>query len=653
MSKEMDTQTGPDTKAGSDTKTGLEMQTSSNTKTVLDTQASSDMQIESEIKTESEMKSGSETSSGAIAKTGVFVKPIFNKKLLLPIFIGVLVLISAAVAAITMLSAKPARTFYLETEGRNFIKYSDQINKSYKEFYAGQESFINGTYKSRYEAAVEITTENKEAFGLKNIQSILDIVKKCKLVVEYNCNAKAGQSLTRASLLMESAPLLDAEVYRNGEQVGLTVPVLLPDRYFTLERSKLDSIYDRFKIPVKPKILPRIVDIAKTIKLGDTDLDNVKSSYGSFISSLIEDSEVKYGKNTEVNVNGNNTHGREVIVTFDGAKTQKLVQGLADKMSSEDLLTGLTFGNLAGIVKLYDEAGLLQAVKALNDYGYVKLGSGSKSMLASFDIQKSMEKFKSAIKEFGAGASFPDGLAMTIVVDKGGNIIDRKLSTGYVGKDGIKYGISLHSGTNDIKDDNFDNGFFDISIEFKNSAGNILSNQINMVTNLVPAQGDGNKKGRVIVNYIGKKDGKEEFSAKAVFDIDKNTDTKTLKDNNIVKFNIELLGGSSDSPDKLTGEINTVSWKNNKSKMKNINTIFTVNADIPSLGMKNTTLKLDLKKEDKLDAVFSLPEVDPAYITDIGSLSDKDMNKLMDDIYASFGEFYLQNQPLVDALTGN
>jgi hypothetical protein len=580
------------------------------------------------------------------------VKKAFNKKLLIPIFCGAIVLISAVVAAVTMLSAKPARSFYLETEGRNFIKYSNQIKNSYKEFYSGQEPFISGTYKSRYEAAVDITTENKEAFGLKNIQSILDIVRKFKLVVEYNNNTKAGQSLTRASLLMESAPLLDAEVYRNGEQVGITVPVLIPDRYFTFDRSKLDSIYDRFGIPVKPKILPRSVDIAKTIKFSDLDLDTVKSSYGSFISSLIEDKEVKYGKNVEIDVNGNNTMGREVIVTLDGLKTKKLVQSITEKISNDDLLLGLTFGNFAGIVKLYDEAGLLQAVKALSDYGYIKLGANTKNMPASFDIQKSMENFKSAIKEFGAASSFPDGLGMTIVVDKSGNILDRKLSMAYAGTDGIKYKISLHSGTNDIKNDNFDNGFCDISVEYKNSGGNTLVNEVSVAANLVPGKGEGNKKGRVLVNYIGKKDGKQEFSARAVLDIDKNTDAKTLKDNNIVKYSIELLGSKPDSPDKLSGEINTVSWKNNKSKMNNINTLLTINADIPSLGMKNTSIKLDLKKENKLDAEFSLPEVDPATVTDIGSMTDKDMKKLMDDIYASFGEFYLQNQPLVDALTG-
>ena len=580
-----------------------------------------------------------------------------NRKLILISVCVVVILGIAALLAVHFgFMAKSPRQFYLESESKNVKRYSDQIKQVYNDFYTYQKPYMDSRYKDRLELTADLQSGEEKPFGLSNAKDIFDIIRKCKLVVDSNNDPNAKKSLTKLSLLLESAPMLDAEVYTNNRQMGVTIPVFLPDKYFMVNLDKLDEVYDRLEsrynlLPLKPKRVLKKVDIAKAISFSNEEFDGVIKDYGSFVAGLIDESDVKYGKNVTVKVGNEDREGREVVVSLSSEKTKKLLQGIADKISSDDTLLKLTYGNYSDVIKLVDEAGIFQLFEVLDQKGYLKLNKTLKSYMENVDVKKDLDKFKASIKDYGNSAVISDGLKMTLVIDKSGAILDRKTDISYSKSSGEKTAIDIHTGTNDVKNDDFKNGFCEIALSSTDTNGQKQAVLWSFNSDITPSGTGSDKKGKIEITNSNKVNDKEEFSAQIKLDLDKKQDPATLKDNSTVKYDIGFKGGESAATDRFNGEIDTVSWKNNKTKTRDANTTLLINADLPSYNLKNTSLKLDLKKEDRLEIPeFSLPEVQPANEVDLNNISDAGLLKVENEMLSSFGTFYLQNKPMMDAI---
>ena len=130
---------------------------------------------------------------------------------------------------------KTPKEIYFDAESMNFTKYSESIKKSYKEFYASQEPYMNSRHKRRSEMTLKMEPGSDKPFGLENAKSIFDLVERCKIVIDSNCNPTEEKSVSNVSLLLEKAPLIDAQIFTAGKQLGFTVPVFTPDMYFKLD----------------------------------------------------------------------------------------------------------------------------------------------------------------------------------------------------------------------------------------------------------------------------------------------------------------------------------------------------------------------------------------------------------------------------------
>lgn len=581
-----------------------------------------------------------------------------NKKMIIIISISVLTAAALLATAYLTMFSKQARQFYLEAEAKNFKKYSDQIKQIYGDFYSDQKPYIEGNYKKRVEVTADIKSEDTKIFGLSNAQGIFDIINKCKVVVDSKNNPAVNAGLTNISLLLEKAPLIDITVFKKDRQLGFTVPVVLPDKYFTLNLDKLDDVYDRFYkrydlLPIKPKRVVSAVGMAKTIRFSNEELDSTAKNYGTFISALLEDKDVQYGKNVIIKIGNEVKKGREVAITLDSVKTKKLLQGIAEKMSNDDVLLKMTYENYADVIKMLDEAGLFQALKVFDEQGYLKINDTVKGLLNTLNIKKDIPGFKGALKKFLSDVDYPDGLKMTVVIDSSGNILDRKVTINASSNDNAGRVININTGTNDVKNDNFKTGICSIKLIDTLKDGNTYTREYSINSTIIPT--GKNEKGGIVINYTGKKNDNLELSTQVNLDIDRNTDELTMKDNSTVKYVVRWAKDKNSSEgDKLSGELSSVSWKNNKLKTRNKNTTLTMNADLPSSGLKNTSLKLDFKKEDKFDiGEFQLPQLSNSNTIDLNNVTDKDLEKVEGEIEASFGTFYLKNKPIVDAVMGN
>lgn len=578
----------------------------------------------------------------------------FKNKRVIVIAAVILVLAAAVTTVCFLLPGKSAREFYFEAESRNFKKYADQIKNSYKSFYTGQEPYMTGIYKRRMEVTADIGSGNDSLFGLKNAKGIFDLVKRLKLVADTKTNTADKTSMTVYSLLLEKTPFIDAEFISKDNRLLFTVPVLTPDRYFSINKDRIDEVYDRFKIPVKPKKALSLTGAANTLKFDSTEFDGIAADFGGYISQFIGEKDVKYGKNVDVVISGRKTTGREVSVTLDGKKCSGLLKGLAAKAGSDETLLKLTYGNFADLIKMLDDAGVFQLIDFLDNKGIVVLNDSERNFMNAVNIKKDIDGFKKKVEGAFNGFDSSQGLEMTLVVDKSGNILDRKASMLLENiKSGTWYNVDIHSGSNSLVYNDSRNRFLDITLKTVTAAGKNYKQHMKLDSALAPPSRNGDGRGSVILSFDSGAEGAVQSADTIRLDFDSSIDALTLKKTNAIKYDIEMKGTVTSAADKMSGTINTVSWENNKLKTKNRNTSLTLNADLPSFGIKGLTAVLNLNGEDKFGLEpFTLPEAQASNTVDLNTATDAELEKVQNEILASFGTFYITNKPIIDAVLG-
>ncbi|MDP4094373.1 MAG: hypothetical protein Q8920_13540, partial [Bacillota bacterium] len=196
----------------------------------------------------------------------------FTRKKFLFTAAGILILIIAVFVAYQVLTSRTARETYLKAEGKNIKNYAQQIKSNYAGLMEEQKPYLENTYKSRLEISADIMSDDDRLFGVSGSKAIMDVLRKCKLILNYQNSPATSESLTNAGIVFEKAPLLDATMFTRNKQVGITVPILLPGKYFTINADNLDNLYDKLNIPVRPKRIVRNIDIANTLKFSDAEL---------------------------------------------------------------------------------------------------------------------------------------------------------------------------------------------------------------------------------------------------------------------------------------------------------------------------------------------------------------------------------------------
>lgn len=575
-----------------------------------------------------------------------------NKKAVI-VLIAAAATMAAAAAAYFLLGGKSARDLYLDAESKNFQQYAQIIKKSYTDFNESRKPYKTGNYKTRTEITLDVKSGGGTASD-KSVNGILDVADKCKLIADSKNNPTEKTNLTELSLLLEKTPFLDAEIFSKDQQLYFTVPAFTPNRYFKLDTGKLNEVYDRFNIPVKPLRVPSLVDAAGAIELDFDEFDNLTKEYGSFISKSIRDKDVKFGKSVEMNISGQKAKGREVTVNLDGAAFTALMKGLAEKAGSDDIFAKLTCGNFAAVSEIVDEAGIFRLFDYLDVTGAMALNDTEKELLKSINVKKDLDSFKKQLGELFKGCDFTDGLKMDMVIDNTGNILDRKaVAIMKNTQRGKEYEVSIHTGTNSLQYNDYRNRYLEVEVSEKSDSEKNNRQYFKFNPSIGPSSKDGGYKGSMEISW-GIDDGSGVHSATAAsLELDTSADELTMKENSTVKYNIEMQGNNEGQPEKLTGEIKTSKWKNNKLKTRNRTTAFAINADLPDFGITGFSAVLNLAGEDKLEPEpFKLPEVGAAKVVDLNTATDQELNKVLDETMGSFGTFYMTNKPIVDAVLG-
>lgn len=569
-----------------------------------------------------------------------------TKKLIL--IITVAIIIAAVVyTAWSVLTRKSTEELYLDAEKKLFGEMADNIGKQYASLKEKYKPYMEEAYSTRTELSLKIAG-GLESFGFDDSGAVTGILDKSKLIVKTKTHPVKGISITEADLLLERAPFLNARLFSDPQTIWLSVPDFLPDRYFSVKRDDLEGLYDKFSIPVKPLKLISGRELAANLSFELSTFRNSAEKLADIYSGYLQGGAVADNGQKTINFGGGMAGGREVLVRLDEENATSLLRELLTAIANDDGLLLYTYGNFASISGLLDDAGLFRLFGFMDETGAMVLSDYEREILKKLNTGGDMEEFRGNLLKAAASYRLRDGIKMSVLLDKSGNIVYREVSLDFLNTEG---GASFRT---DIAMGNGTAGYKHVGIAFREydpgSAEEIRRTTELSIRSAVEESESSQKEGRIDIDYAIT-EGSERSEIDIGIDISDRTDEKTLKRLSNIRLEADISGDVGEG--NIIAVIDNASWSNRKLNKSNRTTEITLDADLPFLGISGFSATMSIAVEDSFGIEdFSLPDPDESAVMDLYTASGEDLDKLEKDIMASFGSFYLNNKYIFDALLG-
>lgn len=569
-----------------------------------------------------------------------------TKKLIL--IITVAIIIAAVVyTAWSVLTRKSTEELYLDAEKKLFGEMADNIGKQYASLKEKYKPYMEEAYSTRTELSLKIAG-GLESFGFDDSGAVTGILDKSKLIVKTKTHPVKGISITEADLLLERAPFLNARLFSDPQTIWLSVPDFLPDRYFSVKRDDLEGLYDKFSIPVKPLKLISGRELAANLSFELSTFRNSAEKLADIYSGYLQGGAVADNGQKTINFGGGMAGGREVLVRLDEENATSLLRELLTAIANDDGLLLYTYGNFASISGLLDDAGLFRLFGFMDETGAMVLSDYEREILKKLNTGGDMEEFRGNLLKAAASYRLRDGIKMSVLLDKSGNIVYREVSLDFLNTEG---GASFRA---DIAMGNGTAGYKHVGIAFREydpgSAEEIRRTTELSIRSAAEESKSSQKEGRIDIDYAIT-EGSERSEIDIGIDISDRTDEKTLKRLSNIRLEADISGDVGEG--NIIAVIDNASWSNRKLNKSNRTTEITLDADLPFLGISGFSATMSIAVEDSFGIEdFSLPDPDESAVMDLYTASGEDLDKLEKDIMASFGSFYLNNKYIFDALLG-
>ena len=573
------------------------------------------------------------------------------------IAIGILLAATAVYIGAGKLLARDAADQYFEVESRKFQMIAQSIDTYYGTFMENQKPFLESTNRRRLEATADIRS-GAEVLGGKDSAGLADLIRKSKLIIDTRSRPESGETLSDISFLVEKSPFMNAELFTEKDLLYLSVPLLMPDRYFSTRLDRLGETYDKFSVPIKPTRLINGPNTASILKFDKTAFTGSTGKLAAIFRKFIKPGNVSYRQNSAVPISGQSFKGREIIVSLSEEQATSLLHELAFAVADDDALLQYTYGNIADLSALFDDAGLFRLYGYLAGKGTLTLNDNEKSLLEKLNIKRDVKGFRMDLQKNAAALTIKGGLVMTLVVDNAGNILDRKTRLDLLNTDDNSLAaLEMETGSSNTVFEDPRNRFADIILtQYRNTAAGENGSGVGKTTELhirpdfgKPVDTDSN--GSLAVTYLTALQGGSPTGVDMKFGIAAKTDKLTLKKNRIVDYSVKIMVGNGEGT--VNGELNELSWENENPNTKNRTATLELNADLPFLGANKFSTFLDLAEEDSFNIeAFAMPGVNVGNTTNLNAAGPKDIDRIKSQAMVSFGRFYLTNESNIDALLG-
>ncbi len=589
-----------------------------------------------------------------------------NRKTKKTIIVLLLIIFAAALAYViySTVIKKSSTELYLDAESRNFEKIVNKVGEYHSAFINKQKPYIESVNRSRTELTADITG-GAEIFGLEDSGQVSEIVRKAKLVIDTRRQPQKGISATEASLLLEKAPFLNAELFTDNNTIWAAVPDFMPGRYFSVERDNLSGLYDRFDIPVKPLEMVTGTKLAYTLVFDRDPFMASAKKLGSIFTEYFNDKTVAYnGKNAQT-IGGKAVEGDEYLITLDEENATSLFKELLMTVSEDDVLLKHAYGNYANMTTLLDNAGMFQLFGYMDETGTMTLNDDERKIVDILGANKDIDAFRSQLRQLADDYRVKGGMKMKVVIDKDLNILYREVVLDINNTRGAtSYRVDVNSGSSNTVFEDARNRFVKLTVEeygndsangSAGSSGNGLAGKITELS-IVPAfektsGSDTDTTGKVDIMYAVTGSNGIRNQTAVSLDISGGIDQALQRINKTIKLTARISGETGEG--SIIGTLDNSSWSNKKLNTSNNTTNISFNADLPFLGVNDFSARLDISDEDSFGIEdFSLPDMNNEAVTDLYKASDDELENLQMEVMASFGAFYLNNKYIFDALLG-
>jgi hypothetical protein len=551
----------------------------------------------------------------------------------------------------TTVTKKSTTELYLEAESRNFERIISEIDKQYTSLMDKQKPYMENPSRSRTEITADIKG-GEELLGLADAGQLSGMLNKAKLIIDTRTQPQKEISATQASLLLEKAPFLNAELYVDNRTIWFAVPDIMPSRYFSTERDRLNDLYDRFSIPVRPQDTISGAKITKSLVFDREPLMASAKKLGDIFTGYFTDETVVLNGKYYFTAGEKTIEGDEINVFLNEEKALSLFRELVTAVSEDEVLLKHIYGNYANMTALLDDVGLFRMFGYLDETGSMTLSDYEREIVDKLGESKDIEVFRSRLRQLASDYRLKDGLIMKVVIDKDSNILQREIMLDISStKGGTSYKIDMFTACSNTMLDDIRNRKVSISlVEYGGDEG--MTTELSIVPVFEKTGGSGtDTKGKVDIMYAVTGENGIRDQMDIGLDISGGIAQKTQRENKTIKIDVKITGETGAG--SVSGTLDNISWSNKKLKTTNNVTSIDVSADLPFLNINDFSVSLDIANEGSLDiGDFSLPDMGRENVTDLNAVSDEEMKNLEVEVMASFGAFYFNNKYIFDALFG-
>ncbi len=574
-----------------------------------------------------------------------------NTKKMIAIFMAtIFVLALAYVIYLTVIKKSPTE-IYLDAESKNFERIVNKAEEYYTSLLNKQKPYMEEPSRRRTEITADMTG-GAELFGFQDAEQLSGILNKTKLVIDTKTQPQKGISATEASLLLERAPFLNAELYSDNKTIWFAVPDIMPARYFSTERDQLNDLYDRFSIPVRPLDTITGEKIVRSLVFDKEPLMASAKKLGSIFTKYFTDETVTYNGKFYFSAGENTIEGDEMRINLNEDKASSLFSELLTAVSEDEVLLKHVYGNYANLSTLLDDAGLFRLFGYLDETGTMTLSDYEREIVDKLGENKDIEGFRSQLKQLAADYRLKDGLIMKVVIDKDRNILQREIMLDINNiKGGASYKFDIFTACSNALIDDIRNRKVSIAI-VEYGGEEDKTTELTLVPVFEKTGGSGvDTAGKLGIMYAVTGSNGIRNQMDIDLDLSGGIDQKTQRINRTIKFDAKITGETGEG--SMSGSLDNMSWSNKKLKTENNVTNITISADLPFLNIYDFSAQLGIAAENSLGiSDFSLPDMGKENVIDLNAVSDGELKNLEFEVMASFGAFYLNNKYIFDALLG-
>lgn len=556
------------------------------------------------------------------------------KKLKKRYFISVAIVLSIILITFGARAAfdlfKTPKQQYMQVEQKNFKVFADELK-------TGLENAKNADAVSLKSKPYECKTEFSIGADIKDIPgidpsysgSIGSILNKIKFTNDSKIDIQNKKFLNDFKIMVQDNPLITASIVQNNMQIGVSLPVLY-NKFFTADLSDMKTLYKNLGIQDTGNIPNKTItqeDLTKAIKINKEDVNSLLKKYGKLYYESLDEKSVILEKNTTFTVDSEKIACRKFTLSLDEKQFKTLIEIMYNTLSEDDKLIDLTQGNVANILNLYKDAGVLNS---LPDMGVL-------TDKATF--KENLKSFKKTLKEELDKVKLPNGFKMTLWVDKKNTILSRSFSTDIIsGTDNNTVNTTLEMKKWTSQKDNSKNKSIGLLLT---STKDNRKLDFNIVTKSALDENRDNGNENINVNWT--LTGSNTPESKMNFNLNsKKSKDKITNDGKVdLQFDFSLLQDNNDFSGN--GNILTTSWANKKSKTDGYSSAIKINFKEPGSEEDSLSLNANIKQDYAYGIDFKLPELNESNSVNLNNVNKTELDGVIQEIQGSVQKFFYEN----------